>query len=288
MSKRLLIGLAVIASLFLLVLAETGTAAKTPRPAASKVLYQVYAIRYGTIADFPVDGLVAGADKSRKMDIAMMIWVLKGSNGRNILVDTGFYRQKFFKHWTIRGYLKPSEAIAKVGLKPDDISDIILSHIHWDHADGVDLFPKARIWLQKDEYNYYCNPAKPEKGIDPDDEAVLIRLMKEGRVKLVNGDHQTIFPGIVAYTGGRHTYASQYVGVQTRVGTVIVASDNVYLYENLEKHAPIAETFDAASNLRAQDRMKKLAANPRLIVPGHDPEVFVRFPKPGNGVARID
>jgi hypothetical protein len=61
-----------------------------------------------------------------------------------------------------------------------------------------------------------------------------------------------------------------------------------YLYENLEKHVAIAQTFDAKSNLAAQDRMKKIAASPRLIIPGHDPDVFVRFRKPGNGVARLE
>jgi len=71
------------------------------------------------------------------------------------------------------------------------------------------------------------------------------------------------------------------------VGTVVVASDNVYLYRNLERHAPIAQSLDRASNLAAQARMLELAASPRLVVPGHDSEVFVRFPKPGNGVARI-
>ena len=74
----------------------------------------------------------------------------------------------------------------------------------------------------------------------------------------------------------------------TKAGTVVIASDNVYAYDNLEKHVPIAATLDAKSNLAAQDRMKKIASNPRLIIPSHDPEVFVRFPKPGNGVARLE
>jgi glyoxylase-like metal-dependent hydrolase (beta-lactamase superfamily II) len=106
-------------------------------------------------------------------------------------------------------------------------------------------------------------------------------------VTLIDGDDQEIIDGIRVYTGGRHTFASQYVGVRTAKGTVVIASDNMYLYENLAQHAPIAQTFDAASNLKAQDRMKQIASSPDLIVPGHDPEVFVRFPRPGNGVAAI-
>jgi glyoxylase-like metal-dependent hydrolase (beta-lactamase superfamily II) len=72
------------------------------------------------------------------------------------------------------------------------------------------------------------------------------------------------------------------------VGTAIIASDNAYLYENLERDRPIAQTLDSTSNLAAQARMKRLASDARLIVPGHDPAVFVRFPKPGNGVAIIE
>jgi glyoxylase-like metal-dependent hydrolase (beta-lactamase superfamily II) len=115
----------------------------------------------------------------------------------------------------------------------------------------------------------------------------LVKLNLQGHVGLVNGDAQEIIPGITCYTGGKHTYASQYVGVNTAGGTVVLASDNMYMYENLQKHVPIAATLDAASNLRAQDRMKQLAASPDLIIPGHDPAVFARFPNPAPGVAKI-
>jgi len=67
----------------------------------------------------------------------------------------------------------------------------------------------------------------------------------------------------------------------------VLASDNMYLYENLEKHVPIAATLDAVSNLRAQDRMKQLAASPGLIIPGHDPAVITKFPNIAPGVAKI-
>ena len=77
------------------------------------------------------------------------------------------------------------------------------------------------------------------------------------------------------------------MGVQTAGGTAVFASDNVYLYENIDKHLPIAQTLDAASNLKAQDRIKTLAANSSLIVPGHDPAVFERYPATADGVVRI-
>jgi len=252
-------------------------------------LYEVYAIRYATLKDFSVGGLVAGEDRSRKMDIAMMFWLIKGS-GHNILFDCGFYRDQFMRQWHPADYEKPSVAIERAGLKAGDITDVIISHIHWDHADGFDLFPNAKIWIQKDEIEYYAGEAwsgKKRTAADPDDIVGLVKLNTQGRVGLVNGDAQEILPGITAYIGGKHTFQSQFIGVKTAGGTVVLASDNVYLYENIEKHKPIAATLDADSNLRAQDRMKDIASNPKLILPGHDPAVMKNFTETAPGVVKI-
>jgi glyoxylase-like metal-dependent hydrolase (beta-lactamase superfamily II) len=113
-------------------------------------------------------------------------------------------------------------------------------------------------------------------------------MRRAGRVQLVDGDAREILPGITVYTGGKHTFASQYAGVRTAKGTVVLASDNAYLYENLDRHRPIAQTLDSTSNLAAQERMKRLASSPRLIVPGHDPAVFERFKGPLPGIVKIE
>ena len=302
-----MIAKSVIATLFFLsVLAGIGQTtpatppkAATTSPTGARPVYEVFAIRYASIPDFPVNALIAGADPRRKLSIAMTVWLIRG-NGRNILVDSGFYRPQFFKEFKVDGFIKASDAVGQPGivpagqpaLMPEDITDVVITHMHWDHADGMDLFPRARIWLQKDEYTYYTGEAwqgpRTHGGIEPDDVLAVVKLNLAGRVSLVNGDAQEILPGISCYIGGKHTFQSQYVGVNTRAGTVILASDNMYLYENLEKHVPIAQTLDPASNLRAQDRMKQLAATPRLIVPGHDPAVFEKFPKVSERVVRIE
>jgi glyoxylase-like metal-dependent hydrolase (beta-lactamase superfamily II) len=121
--------------------------------------FDVYAVRFATLANFPVASLVAGADRARRMDIAMMVWVLKGNNGRVALVDSGFHREQYFRQFTVRDFVKPSDAIAPLGLKPEDVTDIFLTHMHWDHAGGIDLFPGSRLWIQKDEYDYYTSDA---------------------------------------------------------------------------------------------------------------------------------
>jgi glyoxylase-like metal-dependent hydrolase (beta-lactamase superfamily II) len=260
-------------------------------PAQGTVTYEVYAIRFGMLPQFQVSGLVAGADRSRRLDIPVMVWLLKGSDGKRILVDSGFYQKKFVDQWKVVNFRTPADAVSAAGVTPEEITDIIISHAHWDHVGGADLFPKATVWIQRDEYNYYLGEAwharNTHGGIDPQDMAALLKINTEGRLRFVNGDDQEILPGIRCYTGGRHTYASQYVAVQTAGGTAVMTSDNVYLYENMEKHVPIAQTLDANSNLAAQDRIRKLASDPSLIVPGHDPAVFERYPRVSEGVVRI-
>jgi glyoxylase-like metal-dependent hydrolase (beta-lactamase superfamily II) len=156
---------------------------------------------------------------------------------------------------------------------------------------GLDLFPKAQVWIQKDEYRYYTmdawQPGGDHDGIDPEDVKELVRLNTEGRVHLVDGDDIEIFPGIRAYTGSRHTYASQYLCVRGKPNYVL-ASDNAYLYFNLTSHLP-GNTFsdaDHAANVAQQARMIELAGSADRVVPGHDPLQFQRFPTTGR-VAKI-
>lgn len=253
-------------------------------------IYQVYAVEYARLVGFGANNLVLGADSARKIDGSMMVWVIKGE-GRVILVDAGFYRQEFLDSWkkNVADYIKPTVAVAKLGIKPEQVTDIIISHMHWDHADGADLFPKARVWVQRAEYEHYRVPANlPRTGVFQSDVDMFARIAAAGRLELVDGDAQMIAKGVTVYIGGRHTKESQYVSVPVKSGLAVLASDNLYLYENLERHRPIAATWDTVSNLAAQSRMVALAGGARLVVPGHDPAVFKRFPVIQPGVARIE
>ena len=282
--------------------ATRGTSIAQPaaRDTPPTTTYEIDGVRFAGYRGYPVSDLVLGADTARKTDLAFIVWVLKpsgsGSPGSSpshlVLFDAGFYRDQFLKQWKPVDFVKPSTAVEKAGIRPEDVTDIIISHIHWDHVDGADLFPRARVWLQRAEYEHYVGPdGKPHaRGIDTVDAEMLARLQREGRIGLIDGDAKTVVPGITAFTGGRHTYASEYISVETTHGTVVLASDNVYMYENLAKHLPIAATYtpaDSTSNRQAQDRMRQLASDPRFILPGHDPAIFIRFPSPGNGVALI-
>jgi glyoxylase-like metal-dependent hydrolase (beta-lactamase superfamily II) len=271
-------------------LAAAGVAAAPRQAPRQAPPYDVYAIRYATIPAFRTSGLIAGADTSRRTDLAMMVWLLKGADGRNVLVDAGFHRADFVARWKPKDFSPPSEAVARAGVPPDQITDIIISHVHWDHLDGIDLFPNARVWIQREEFEHHIDSTGKvkDRAIDAGDAKILSDLARQGRVTLVDGDGKEIIPGITVYIGGKHTFQSQFATARTTSGTVVLASDNMYLYENMATHRPIAQTLDSVSNLRTMQRMTTLASDPRLIVPGHDAEVFNRFPSTGDGIAHIE
>jgi len=253
--------------------------------------YEVFAVRFAHVP-YALSSLVAGAERGPRVDIAFTIWPIRDrASGRLILVDAGFYRDRFVQQWKPQDYVRPSDALkTALGIEPEAVTDVVITHSHWDHADGADLFPKATIWIQKDEYAHYIGDQGEvlnRGGVDADDAKMFAALKAAGRVRLVDGDDQEIAPGVRVYTGGKHTFQSQYVGVRTAAGVVILASDNAYLYMNLDKGMAIAQTVDAASNLAAQRRMKELAGANGVIIPGHDPEVFQRFPSAGPNAVKV-
>jgi glyoxylase-like metal-dependent hydrolase (beta-lactamase superfamily II) len=247
--------------------------------------YSIQAIRFANSPGDSVAEMVVGAPKDEKIDNIYAVWLIRGG-GRNILFDSGFHRDRWFKLWTITDYLRPDQAVRLAGVKPEQVTDVVVSHAHWDHLGGIDLFARATVWIQKEEFRYYTGEAwqagGQHGGIDPDDVQELVKLNTEGRLRLVDGDNVEIFPGIRAYTGARHTYASQYLRVDGNPPFVL-ASDNVYLYRNLAEHAASATFNDAdhAANVAAQARMIELAGSPDRVVPGHDAVQFQKFPTHG-------
>jgi glyoxylase-like metal-dependent hydrolase (beta-lactamase superfamily II) len=251
--------------------------------------YSIQAIRYANSPGDSLAELVMGAPKDEKIDTVYVIWLIRGG-GRNILLDSGSHVQSWFKY-KMTDYLRPDEAVKLAGVRPEEVTDIVISHAHWDHMGGMIFFPKATVWIQKEEFHYYTGGAWQaggnHGGIDPDDVKELVLLNTEGRLRLVDGDNVEIFPGIRAYTGARHTYASQYLRVEGDPPFVL-ASDSVYLYRNLAEHKA-SDTFSKAdypANIKNQDRMIQLAGSPDRVVPGHDALQFQKFPTQGR-VARI-
>jgi glyoxylase-like metal-dependent hydrolase (beta-lactamase superfamily II) len=90
--------------------------------------------------------------------VSFIMWLIRGQD-RTVLFDAGFYRPELLSQYKIVDFISPVEAVRLAGVEPDQITDIIVSHAHLDHIGGLDLFPKATIWMQQAEYAYYTGPA---------------------------------------------------------------------------------------------------------------------------------
>jgi glyoxylase-like metal-dependent hydrolase (beta-lactamase superfamily II) len=266
-----------------------GTGAQTER-------YAVYAIRFASTAHpFPISDWADKGPKTDSVNIDFMVWLIRGA-GKNILVDAGFLKDiPEGKDFEVVHYTRPDSALAKVALKPEDITDIILTHPHWDHIDGIGLFPNAHIWIQKDDYGYFVGAAWQKGnhgdngGFSPRDVRMVVDLNLAGKLTLVDGDNKEILPGIKVFTGSRHTFNSQYVLVETGTNNIILASDNIWIYYSLEHLTPASQggTLDPAGYVKAMERMKTMVSDKKYIIPGHDAQLFSRFPTVANGVVQI-
>jgi glyoxylase-like metal-dependent hydrolase (beta-lactamase superfamily II) len=241
--------------------------------------------------------LAAWAYKGPEKDsvnIDFMVWLIKGKNGKNILVDAGFLSGiEDAKDFGITHYTRPDSMLIKMGLKAGDITDIILSHPYWDHIDGIDLFPNAHIWMQKEDFNYFVGAAWQKDGsnggFNKRDVLKLMGANLAGRLTLADGDDKEIIHGITVYTGSRHTFNSQYVLVKTGTNKIILASDNIWIYYSLEHLTPasVGGTLDPAGYVKAMQRMKTLASDVKYIIPGHDAKIFSIFPVVSQGIVQI-
>jgi glyoxylase-like metal-dependent hydrolase (beta-lactamase superfamily II) len=257
--------------------------------------YEIYALKYAILQNpTAVSVWASNAPEKDSLRIIFMFWLIKDNQGKNILVDAGCSNDmQEAIEFGLYKFTRPDSILMQTGLKAADITDIIITHPHWDHIDGINLFPQARIWIQKEDYRYYVGEAWQKDGnhggFAKRDVLQLTDRNVSGKVTLINGDDQEIFPGIRVYTGSRHTYNSQYVLVQSGSDKVIIASDNIWIYYNLNKLMPPPSygTFDAKGYVAAMERMKTLASKIDFIIPGHDAEVFTKFPKVSADVIRI-
>ena len=262
---------------------------------SQKVNYEVYALKYAVVGNpLPLSYIVLGGPEKEFMDAIFMVWLIKGDNGKNILVDAGFMKDiEEAKNYNVKNYVRPDSILTKVGVNRNEITDVILTHPHWDHMDGIDLFPNATIWIQKEDFNYFIGAAWQkggnQGGFNKRDVVKLINANLSGKVTLVDGDDREIIPGIKVYTGSRHTFNSQYVLVESGADKIIIASDNISSYYNLEhlKSAPNNATFDTDGYVNAMKRMKTLASDSKFIIPGHDGLLFSKFRVVAENVIKI-
>jgi glyoxylase-like metal-dependent hydrolase (beta-lactamase superfamily II) len=253
--------------------------------------YEIFALKFGERTNkIPVSDAAVGAMGNDSLNTCFMYWLLKGNNGKTILVDAGFTNDMKINPKFIT-WSPPEKMLAKLNIKPEEITDIILTHPHWDHIGGISLYPDAQVWMQSDDYDYFVGAAWQEggnkNGFNEKDVLKIVQRNLDKKLTLIKGDDIEIIPGIKVFTGSKHTYQSQYVLVSSGSDKVIIASDNAWFYYNLIHELPIPVTHDSKSYSKNLKRMKSMVSNMDLIIPGHDPLVFSKFPGVANDVVKI-
>ena len=255
--------------------------------------YEIYALKFATLNfKMPLAAAAVGSTSKDSTGLCYIVYLLKGNNGKIILVDAGFTEPIKPYPWQAFTYIRPDSVLRKFNINPAAVTDVIITHPHWDHIGGIDLFPNAMIWMQKEDFNYFVGTAwqkgeNPDNGFNPIDVAKVIQKNLQGKLTLIKGDSVEIMPEIRVFIGSKHTFETQYVLVGTGANKVIIASDNSWLYYNLTHLLPIPLTFDQKAYLQNLKRMRAMVKNVDYILPGHDPLVFSKFPKVMDGVVKI-
>jgi glyoxylase-like metal-dependent hydrolase (beta-lactamase superfamily II) len=227
------------------------------------------------------------------MPIDYFVWAIVG-DGKTFVVDTGFDAAMAKKRG--REHLRsPAEGLKAIGVDPLAVEDVLISHMHYDHAGNHDLFPNATYHIQDKEMAYCTGRCMRHRALrssfEPDDVAAMVRRLYAGRLRFHDGAAE-IAPGLSVHHIGGHTAGLQSVRVMTRRGFVVLAADAVHLYANIEQERPYPVIYNLADMLEGYGALRRLASSPAHIVPGHDPLVLARYPaaKPGlEGIAvRLD
>lgn len=223
------------------------------------------------------------ASDQEPMPIDYFVWLLVSSTGRAILVDGGFTALE--ARLRDREYLAPPlHTINQLGIDEGDISDMILSHLHYDHTGLIGSLSNTQIHVQESEIAFWVGPAAHKSEYsrlaNADDIARLVKLNLAGNVAIHKGD-ASLCDAVHLYHVGGHTPGSQVVHVSLGGGKVVVlASDASHFYENLESDLPDAIIHCLSDVYAGFQRIRQLTGSEGVFVPGHDPKVLDRFQPP--------
>jgi glyoxylase-like metal-dependent hydrolase (beta-lactamase superfamily II) len=250
--------------------------------------YEIYAIQYAHHDRTARENFLFGDAHDGPMPLDYFVWAIVG-NGRTFVLDTGFSPDMAKKRG--RTLVRTvADGLQAIGIEAASVDDVIISHMHYDHAGNIPLFPKARFHVQDAELAFatgraMCHPAI-NAIFEAEDVCHLVRNVFDGRVVFHDGV-SGLAPGITLHKVGGHTKGLQVTRVKTQRGFVVLASDAAHLYANMERSQPFPIVVDVDDYLEAFTTIRKLATSEAHIVPGHDPLVLARYPLAKDGVPGV-
>ena len=261
--------------------------AKTPG-----ITYEVLALRYGIFdGRLQYQNLLIPDDHAAPDPLDFYVFAIRG-NGRTIVMDTGFNPSSAARRG--RALMRtPAQALLDAGIDPGEVKDVILTHMHWDHAGGMEYFPKATFHIQAAEMSYCTGPCMCEpflrRPFDVDDVQSAIRALYSDRLRVYDGTVE-VAPGITVHLIGGHSGGIQSIRVPTPRGWVVLAGDASHFWRNIRNRNPFPVVVDVARMLKGFDIINGLSDGPDHVIPGHDPLILKTFPRlNGNpDIVRLD
>ena len=251
-------------------------------------VYEIYALRYATMSPRTphLNYLLPDPHETTAQDLDYFVWLIRGG-GRDILVDTGFNAEEA-KLRSRKLTLNPVEALARFGVNADDIRDVVVTHLHYDHAGNLDRFPNARFHLQDREMSYatgrcMCHGVLRHP-FSVEHVTLMVRHVFSERVTFHSGDGE-VAPGVTLHRVGGHSDGLQVVRVETARGPVVLASDASHYYANMHRRSPFPILYNLGDMYEGWDIVARLAGHhPDRVIPGHDPIVTEIYPRASDKV----
>jgi len=257
-------------------------------------IWKLFAVKYGTHARTAARNFMQLKDPhDAPYPIDYYVWACV-SDSRAVVIDTGFTREAAESRgrtW----HRCPVDSLKLIGVDPDQVGDVVITHMHYDHGGNLGRFPRATFHIQDSEMAFatgrYMRYPVLRHSYDADDVCGLVRKLYMDRVEFHDGDDE-LFPGLTLHHVGGHTQGMQFVRAFTQRGWVVLASDAMHLYANWLDRNPYPTVVHIGDMLEGHRKVERLADSRDHVIPGHDPRVMERYPAPAPElegiVARLD
>ena len=246
--------------------------------AGPSLTYRVYAVKYAERDARRAEHFLGGDPHDAPMSMDYFVWAVIGAE-RTWVVDTGFGERDATRRGR-RLVRSVTDALATIGVDAATVTDVIITHFHYDHIGGHAQFPSATFHVQDREMAFATGRHMVDRSISraftASHVSELVVLVHDGRVVFHDGTEQ-LAPGLFVHHIGGHTAGLQIVRVRTELGWLVLASDAAHYYENIDSGRPFSVVFDVPAVIAGFDTIRSLADRPELVVPGHDPLVLQRF-----------
>jgi len=251
--------------------------------------YEIFAVKYGGPYTRPACMVNWFQDMDKTTQINYYIFAIRGG-GETIVVDCGVHPD-LARQRNLASYVSPADALKRIDIDAAKVKHLVVSHVHFDHVSGIPLFPKAAIYIQEKEFNFWVkNPIARRAPflLVTDDVAnrYLARQAGRKRLHLIRGDKK-ILPGVELLLTPGHTIGLQAVAVNTSRGTAIVGSDLAHAFPSYKTDIPSALITDLIVWMKSYDKVKTKVSSPDLLFPGHDLALMENYPKVAEDVTRI-